>query len=220
MAYRNLFFVALVAGGVLAAGCSSGEGRVVAASDDDGSLPSASGDQSSGNGDQPPGNDDRPPSNPDRPPSNPDQPPGSGPGGVGPGDGGGPCDDVCDSIEEQCEGGQGQNPLRRFCSAACTVPDGATAVPCLSQLAAALQCAVSAGGLCATEDQADALEEQCQSQLQAFGVCREAAEPDEPGNCTDAGGCQNCANDCASCICDANGDVEQITACGMDECMP
>lgn len=217
MAYRNLFFVALVAGGVLAVGCSGGEGRFVAAEEDNEGLPAADGDQAAENEDQPPGNDDQPPVNDDRPPGNPDQPPSGGPTGGDPGNGDGVCDTVCDQIDEECDGGQGQNPLRQLCSAGCSTPDGATSVPCLRQLAAVLDCGVSAGGLCPTEDQTQALQQQCQSQYQAFVVCRQAAEPpddnDPEPSCTAAGGCENCGSECVTCACEANGDATATAAC-------
>ena len=220
MAYRNLFFVALVTGGLLAAGCGSGEGRFIPAGEDNGGLPIASGDQAAESEDQPPGNDEQAPVNDDQPPGNPDQPPSGGTVG-GPVNGGGPCDGICDTIDEQCDGGQGQNPLRRLCAAACTVPDGATAVPCLSQLASLLDCGVSAGGLCPTEDQTESLQQQCQSQYQAFSVCRQAAEPpdDNPGVCTADGGCENCGSECLTCVCEADGDTTAAAACAP-ACMP
>jgi hypothetical protein len=226
VAYRKLFGVALVAVGVLAVGCGAGEGRSVAAAETDDGLPSVSDDQPPPSGDQPPGSDDQPPRNPDRPRFNPDQPPsGSTDDGSGPGAGGGACASTCDTIDEECEGGQGQSPLRQLCNVGCRIPDGATTVPCPNQLAALLNCAINVAGLCPTEEQAPAVQEQCLSQLQAFGACQQAAEPpdddpDDTGNCTADGGCENCGSECNECICEADGDATEAAACLMTPACP
>jgi hypothetical protein len=216
VAYRKLYAVALISLGVAA--CGSGEGRIAAGSVDDG-LPYASGDQAPYDDDQPPGNEDQPPSNPDQPPSD------DGPGGTtSPGGATGPlvaaCRALCDAAAECADGLSNEVPgLSQACESGCTVPAG-TVVPCPNELAAVWVCSGESGLICAGDQAGPGqAENACRAEAQAFGQCLEAQEPDddpEPvGNCTQMGGCENCGSQCATCVCEAGSDTDDLAACLM-----
>jgi hypothetical protein len=221
VAYRKLYAVALITFGVAA--CGSGDGQGTAARTDDG-LPYASGDQAPYNEDQPPSNEDQPPGNPDRPPSD----DGPGDGTTSPGGGIGPlvaaCRAICLAATECPDGLSNEIPgLGQACEAGCTIPAG-TVVPCPSELAAVWLCSGANGAICAVGqgDQAPPADA-CRAEAQALGQCLEAQEPDDDpqpaGNCTEAGDCQNCGSQCATCLCEAGTDSEDAIAClELDDC--
>jgi hypothetical protein len=198
------------------AGCGGGEGRTAVDVPEDDGLPFADADQASGNQDQPETNPDQPERNPDQPALNPDQGsvsvPGGGAGGLP-----GVCQAVCD-VFEACEyQGSGVGILQNICSRNCMVPGGGE-IPCPSELGQYLSCLDASTTLCATEQGAPAAEE-CAAAGQAFGRCVEDQEPEPVGNCTPAGGCENCGSQCAACVCEAGNDTNDVVACLMlDDC--
>jgi hypothetical protein len=199
------------------AGCGGGEGNTAVDVPDDDGLPFADEDQASGNEDQPATNPDQPERNPDQPQVNPDQPP----TGVSGGGGGleGVCHAVCQVFDACDNQGGGLGILRAICERNCTVPGGG-AIPCPTELGQYLSCLNASTTLCAAEQGAPAAEE-CAAAGQAFGRC--ADEQDEPGEtpgvCTMAGGCENCGSQCATCVCEAGNDTDDLAACVMlDDC--
>jgi hypothetical protein len=231
VAYRKLFGVALVALGALAAGCGGGEGRNVVDADDDGSLPPVSDDQAPWNPDRPRTNGDQAAPSSDQPSRNPDQP--DSPGGVVSG-GGGSLEDLCETVcaaAQACNDTDTGEGIQNLCSTACTIPEGATAPtsPCQRELVSLLGCAFDAsGGQCPTEANEAALQAQCADAGRAYTGCLQAVDDGddndndpEPmpaeGNCTKAGGCQNCPNACATCACAATGNQEATVTCLMSD---
>ena len=223
MAFRNVFGLALLLGGVLAVGCGGSSGKVTHDLGDD--PPPTSGDQPPLNPDRPSGSDDQPPSSSGRPPSNPDSPSGGRLQEL--------CSKLCEVID-RCDTGANMDGMDTsdLCSeGGCRLPPGIveTAIPCGNEMIALLDCALGLSNLCAADGspQDEANEQQCREAIQGFERCDEyeppdTDPPDPPNNeddCTIAGGCE-CENPCQECYCAAGNNADLTAQCAQSSvCM-
>lgn len=232
MAYRQLCAVTFAVLGFITVGCGAGTSSAVG-TDATEEQPPANTDQAPNNAGDAASNPDKPPSNPDRAPTSSEDPAGSG--------GGGRltalCDQICSTLEtiaNDCDIGMGtgMGGMEEVCSGdvQCQVPAD---LPCQNEIADAFECIFDNLALiCADDDQegpGGPMAEPCRDVGRALTQCTDANEPVGPGpgdgpgnqgNCTAAGGCERCENECATCSCEAGTDLTALQACAAGACAP